>query len=81
MWGCICYGIKKGKIIMELNYKYQTVKQLARSTGWTEASIRYWIFHAKKNGLEKAIIRIGRRVLIDIEAFTEWLESHRYKCS
>ncbi|NQV59372.1 MAG: hypothetical protein HQ502_06875 [Alphaproteobacteria bacterium] len=29
------------------------------------------------NGLNKAIVRIGRKVLIDIDAFDAWLETHR----
>ncbi len=29
------------------------------------------------NGLDKAIVRIGRKVLIDLDAFDEWVNEHR----
>ncbi len=29
------------------------------------------------NGLASAIVRIGRKVLIDLNAFDVWVESHR----
>ena len=41
--------------------------------------MRWWIFHAEKNGLSKAIVRIGGRVYIDRDVFNEWLESKRYE--
>ena len=33
------------------------------------------------NGLKKAIVKIGRKVLIDIEAFDEWIEAHRLEAA
>ena len=36
--------------------------------------LRHLIFHSKANGFDKAIRRIGRRVLIDEAAFFEWAE-------
>ncbi len=29
------------------------------------------------NGLSKSILRIGRKILIDVDEFDIWLESHR----
>ena len=69
-----------------------TVIQLAshpRYPWLTEAAIRHLIFNAEPrfnskgeeipgNGLSKAILRLGRRVLIDLDAFDEWLNSHRF---
>jgi len=70
-----------------------TVKELANTPGYscfTEASLRHLIFNARNrlnsknesipgNGLSEAgaIIRIGRRVVIDLNAFDIWLETHR----
>jgi hypothetical protein len=34
---------------------------------------RYLIFNSKTNGLEKAIKRIGRKILIDEQKFFEWV--------
>jgi len=58
--------------------------------GWlTEPAIRHLLFNAKSryasngdviagNGLEEsgAIIRLGRKILIDIEKFNEWVRAH-----
>ncbi len=57
---------------------YATVAQLAqRFPVFTAASIRWLLFNSKSNGLEHAIIRVGRRVLISVPRFVDWLESHR----
>ena len=34
--------------------------------------LRYLIFHARENGFDAVIHRIGRRVLIDEQAFFDW---------
>ena len=52
----------------------RTVRQIAEANpAFSEASLRWLIFNAKKNGLNRAIIRVGRRVLIDETLFDEWL--------
>ena len=56
----------------------RTVRQVAkRCPGFTEPAVRKLIFDAERNGLAAAIVRIGRRVFIDLEKFDEWLEKHR----
>jgi hypothetical protein len=55
-----------------------TVKQYAaKEPAFTESSLRAFIFNADKNGLtkHKAIIRVGRKVLVDDLKFQEWIES------
>ena len=37
--------------------------------------IRHLIFNAKTNDFDKVIKRVGRRVLIDEQAFFAWVES------
>lgn len=66
-----------------------TVRQLsARFPAFSEASLRSLIFNAQPrvdsrggvihgNGLAPAIIRVGRKVLIDPVRFGEWLNSQR----
>ena len=39
--------------------------------------LRHLIFNSDKNGFDKAIVRAGRRVLIDEQAFFKWLDEHR----
>lgn len=69
---------------MNTNYNIQTkepeklfltVRQLAeRQPSFNESSIRYLIFHSETNGLDKAIKRIGRKVLFDYDKFIQWVE-------
>ncbi len=54
---------------------YLTVKQMAaKHPAFSESSIRYHIFNETKNGLDKAIKRVGRKILINEDLFFEWLE-------
>ncbi len=39
--------------------------------------MRWWIFHAEKNGFAQVIVRVGGRLYIDRDAFNNWLEMHR----
>ena len=43
---------------------------------FTEAQVRWWILNAESNGMAKAgvILRIGKRVYIDPEAFDRWVQ-------
>jgi hypothetical protein len=67
-----------------------TVKQIAaRHPGISERTLRHWIFNAKKrrawergmptmihgNGFDSAMVRAGRKILIDEVALFQWLES------
>jgi len=55
------------------------VAQLSKARPvFTQASLRWLIFQAEQNGLAKsgAIIRLGRRVLIDEEKFLGWVLAH-----
>ena len=45
----------------------------------TEAALRFYIFNAEFNGFDKVIKRIGRRILIDEEAFFKWTEEKNSK--
>lgn len=55
---------------------YLTVKQMAaKHAAFSEASLRYYIFNEKQNNLSEAIRRIGRKVLINEEAFFLWIEN------
>lgn len=38
--------------------------------------LRHLAFHAKQNGFDKVIRRVGRRVLIDETAFFDWVKSN-----
>ncbi len=57
---------------------HSTVKQFCeRYPAFTEGGIRHNIFYKDTNGLAEsgAIVRNGRRILINEEKFFAWLES------
>lgn len=54
-----------------------TVKQFPQKhQAFKESGLRSWIFNADTNGLAKsgAIVRVGRKVLIDEQKFFSWIE-------
>lgn len=62
-----------------------TVKQFpVKHPAFSEGSLRFQIFNAKPrktsrgeiagNGLESALVRLGRKVMIDEAKFFEWLD-------
>ena len=56
----------------------RTVSQLVdECPAFSEGAIRKLIMRAPLNGLEPAIVRLGRRVLIDYRQFNRWLEGRR----
>lgn len=55
-----------------------TVKQVAAEAQFiTVDTLRWWIFNSERNGLQPALLKIGKRVYIDRPLFNKWLESHR----
>lgn len=51
----------------------QTVSELSASSPFTENQLRWWIFHSVTNGLASCLVRISRRVYIDVDLFDKWL--------
>lgn len=52
------------------------VTEWAKHHTWPPAGgLRHLIFHAKANGFDDVIRRVGRRVLIDERAFFAWVEA------
>lgn len=60
----------------ENNSLYRTVRQLAEDPAFcfTVPMLRYYVLHAHRNGLSKALRRVGRKVLIRRDLFIDWLE-------
>lgn len=50
-----------------------------RHEGFSEASLRWYIKNADKNGLGTALRRIGRSIFIDEDLFLAWIESKQSK--
>lgn len=62
---------------IQIAFIYFTVQQFtAKHQAFTVGGIRGLIFNEDKNGLAKsgAIVRIGRKVLIDEAKFFEWVQ-------
>ena len=58
----------------------ETPTRLIPVTQWNKhhtwpslGGLRHLIFHAKTNGFDRVIRRIGRRVLVDEQAFFQWV--------
>ena len=67
---------------MDQNITLSTPKRLPSHPGceWlTERAIRHLLFKAETNGLAKsgAIIKLGRKTLIDVSRFMAWVNEHR----
>lgn len=61
-----------------LNRRLVTVKNLSSNypgANITDSSIRWLIFNAKENGFSSCIVRMGRKVLIDLDRFETWLDN------
>lgn len=57
--------------------RLSTVKNLPSlypDAGFTESSIRWLLFNAKENGFSCCVVRVGRKILIDLTRFEEWLD-------
>ncbi|MCC5832508.1 MAG: hypothetical protein JJU12_05640 [Chlamydiales bacterium] len=61
--------------------KYCTIKQIADDPTFcfTVPMLRYYVLHAHKNGLDPALRRIGRKVLVRRDLFIEWIEKQTQK--
>ena len=58
--------------------RFLTVKQLpSYYSAFTENSIRWLIFNEKTNGFCRCIRRIGRKVLIDVIEFEQWISEQQ----
>jgi len=61
-----------------MEQKYLTVKQLAEAVpGFTVGGIRSWLFYDQDGFRSRCSVKIGSKVLLDLDRVTEWLESHR----
>ena len=65
-------------IVPELQH-LRTVKQLCDEYPqlFSEGSLRWLIFRRENNGFSHCIVRIGRRLYIDIRMLRQWLAEHR----
>ena len=65
-----------------MNRNLKTVAAFAAPGPFTESQLRWWIFTAAQNGLAEsgAVVRVGRRVYLDTNAFEKWVDSQNREC-
>ena len=52
-----------------------TVQQFVeKHPAFTPGGLRWWLFHREDNGLKRAVVRVGRRLLLDEEEFFAWVD-------
>lgn len=58
--------------------QFLTVEQLAaKYPAFTEPSLRWLLFNRETNGFATAVVQLGRKLLIDEQAFVAWLRTHK----
>lgn len=58
----------------------RTISQFCEQyPAFTQGSVRWHVFNAADNGLDDlgAIVRVGRRVYIDVDLFFKWIEKQQ----
>jgi hypothetical protein len=55
--------------------RLKTVKELAATTLFSEGTIRWWLFMSPRNGFQRCVRRIGRRVYIDTDELEAWIDA------
>ena len=58
---------------MELKNLVTVAQLVAETPGLTPGGVRYLLFNSKDFGLDPCVHRIGRKVLLDKEAFAQWI--------
>ncbi len=46
---------------------------------FNKGGIRFLIHKAAENGFEKCLRRIGKKIIIDLDEFDKWIDSHQTK--
>lgn len=61
-----------------MDIKYVTVKQLVNMYPFlNEGGVRSLIFNREKNGFDQCMIKLRKKILIDLEKFDAWIQSHK----
>ena len=64
--------------ILSENYsQFVTCNAFLQNRDWpTKSSLRYYIFFNKYGFADSCVRRVGRKVLIDIQAFDTWVKEN-----
>ena len=59
------------------NFKIYSIPELVEHYPFKESAIRRFLFHRKTNGLDKAVLKIGKRIYVRKDYFEEWIANHK----
>jgi len=60
----------------KLKRKLATVKELLDANPYmTNGWLRQQLFHRETNGLDACVLQMGRKLLIDVDEFEQWMEN------
>ena len=60
------------------NYSYANIKQILESDKYpfTFGQMRHLLINRDKNGLNKSVRKIGKRLYLRLDLFEDWIESN-----
>jgi len=63
------------------NYEYRSPQQIVSSGRYpfTMGQIRHLLLFRHRNGLQDAVRKVGKRLLLRIDLFEQWIESQASK--
>lgn len=58
--------------------EYASVNQVLANPiyPFTKGQIQNYLLHRHKNGLDKAVRKIGKRIFLRLDLFNAWIEQH-----
>ena len=60
------------------NKRFATVRQIPKIYPvFSVSSIRWLIFNEKTNGFSQCLRRVGRKILIDLDLFEQWIDQQK----
>ena len=59
------------------NFEYQSPQQVVASGKYpfTMGQIRHLLLYRHRNGLQEAVRKVGKRLMLRIDLFNQWIES------
>lgn len=62
---------------LEAKKRFATVLQIPEIyPSFTQPAIRWLLFKQKTNGFSVCVRKLGRKILIDLDSFEAWIDSH-----
>ena len=61
------------------DYEYWTTQQVTSSKKYpfSKGQFQHLLLHRHKNGLNTAVRKVGKRLLVRIDLLDQWIEEHR----